>query len=142
MNKSYRNKLQSGFTLIEIMVVVVIIAILAAVVVPRIMSRPEQARKVKAKTDIMQIQSAMDLYKLDNGFYPSAEQGIAALVRKPNGDPQPQEWQVGGYLKEIPSDPWGHGYHYANPGQHSSVDIWTDGASNTPGKDTIGNWKD
>lgn len=133
-------KQQRGFTLIEIMVVVVIIAILAAVVVPRIMNRPEQARKVKAKTDILQIQNALDLYKLDNGFYPSTEQGLSALVHKPTGEPQPTDWQENGYLKEVPVDPWGHAYHYANPGQHSVIDIWSAGASNKSA-DILGNWK-
>lgn len=128
-----------GFTLIEVMVVVVILAILAAIVVPKIMSRPEQARLVKAKQDIMSIENAMNLYKLDNGFYPSNDQGIAALVTKPTSDPIPQNWM--GYLKEVPRDPWGNPYHYSNPGKHSEIDIFTYGASNQPdGKTELGNW--
>lgn len=131
---------QQGFTLIEVMVVVVILAILAAIIVPRIMSRPEQARAVKAKTDIMAIENAMEMYKLDNGFYPSNAQGIDALVTKPSGEPVPQMWQSGGYLKTVPQDPWGHAYHYANPGKHSEIDLWTDGPVSGSDKGVVGNW--
>lgn len=133
-----------GFTLIEVMVVVVIIAILAAIVVPRIMRRPEQAKKVAAREDILAIENAMDLYKLDNGFYPSTDQGIQALVTKPSTPPVPQNWEPGGYLKRLPEDPWGHPYHYLNPGKHGEIDIFTYGADNQPGgtgeNATIGNW--
>ncbi len=131
-------KNQRGFTLIEVLVVVVIMAILAAIIVPRIMSRPEQARIVKAKTDVGSIANAMDMYKLDNGFYPSQDQGIKALVHKPAGDPTPENWN--GYLKRVPTDPWGHAYHYTNPGQHGDIDIWSYGPTNKPGKGEIGNW--
>lgn len=135
--KNIKNKLQQGFTLIEVMVVVVILAILAAILVPRIMNRPEQARMVKAKTDLMAIQNALEMYKLDNGFYPSTEQGIQALVTKPEGDPQPQDWQ--GYLKTTPQDPWGHQYQYSNPGKHGDIDIWSTGKQGTA-ENIIGNW--
>jgi len=132
-----------GFTLIEVMVVVVIMAILAAIVVPRIMSRPEQARVVKAKQDILAIENAMDLYRLDNGFYPSTEQGINALVKEPSTPPTPPNWN--GYLKQTPKDPWGHPYHYLNPGQHSEIDIFTYGPTGQPGgtgrNAEIGNWE-
>ena len=135
---------QAGFTLIEVMVVVVIMAILAAIVVPRIIDRPDQAKIVAAKQDILAIQNAMDLYKLDNGVYPTTAQGIKALVTKPTTSPIPQNWQAGGYLKSMPVDPWGHPYRYANPGQHGPIDIWTYGANNKPGgtgmNATIGNW--
>lgn len=133
-----------GFTLIEVMIVVVIIAILAAIVVPRIMRRPEQAKIVAAREDILAIENAMDLYKLDNGFYPSTEQGIQALVKKPTTPPVPENWEQGGYLKQVPNDPWGHPYHYLNPGKHLEIDIYTYGADNKPGGSgenaTIGNW--
>ena len=135
---------QSGFTLIEVMVVVVILAILAAIVVPRIMNRPDQAKIVKVKEDIMAIENAMDLYKLDNGFYPSTEQGIQALVTRPVSEPDPQNWETGGYLKRLPLDPWGHPYHFANPGSHGDIDIYTAGTADKPGgtgmNATIGNW--
>ena len=133
-------KKAKGFTLIEIMVVVVIMAILAAIVVPKIMERPEQARIVKAKQDILAIENAMDLYKLDNGHYPSPQQGIDALVKKPTTDPMPTNWS--GYLKTVPIDPWGNPYHYSNPGKHSDIDIYTYGPSGKPGgKGEIGNWE-
>ena len=131
----------SGFTLIEVMVVVVIIAILAAIIVPRILKRPEQARLVAAKQDILSIQNAMALYKLDNAFYPSTSQGIQALVTKPSSSPKPMNWTSGGYLKSMPVDPWGNPYHYLNPGQHGSIDIWSDGPPDVNPPQEIGNWQ-
>lgn len=133
---------QRGFSLIEIMVVVVILGILAALVVPKIVSRPEEARIVKAKQDVLAIQNAMELYKLDNGFYPSTDQGITALVEKPTSSPNPSNWKS--YLKSLPKDPWGHDYNYLNPGQHNEIDIFSYGPTGQPGgtgQDAeIGNW--
>jgi general secretion pathway protein G len=103
-----------GFTLVEVMVVVVILGILAAIIVPKIMSRPEQARIVKAKQDILAIQSALDLYKLDNSFYPTTDQGLQALISKPSSNPIPRNWKADGYLKQLPVDPWGENYQYTN----------------------------
>lgn len=103
-----------GFTLIEVMVVVVILGILAAFIVPKIMTRPEQARELKAKQDILAIQNAMDLYKLDNGRYPTTEQGLQALVVQPTSSPQPLNWNKDGYLQKLPVDPWGEAYQYEN----------------------------
>ena len=132
-------KKSSGFTLIEVMIVVVIIAILAAIVVPHILKRPEQARLVAAKQDILSIQSALDLYKLDNGFYPTTAQGLQALVVQPTTPPVPRNWASGGYLPKLPVDPWGHPYQYHHPGVHGSEDIWSNGPSgSTP--HIIGNW--
>ncbi len=132
---------QRGFTLIEVMVVVVILAILAAVVVPRIMDRPEAARIAKAKADIRAIQSALELYRLDNGEYPTTDEGLEALVRRP---PNARNWKEGGYLDRLPKDPWGRPYLYLNPGVHGPVDVYTLGADGRPGgegKDAdIGNW--
>src|SRR3990167_2588983 len=107
-SKSYKKA--SGFTLIEVMVVVVILGILAALIVPKIMSRPEQARMVKVKQDLLAIQSALDLYKLDNGRYPTTDQGLQALVTKPATPPVPRNWKSDGYLQEVPADPWGELY--------------------------------
>lgn len=135
---------QNGFTLIEIMVVVVILGILAAVVVPRIMDRPDAARVVKAKQDIRVLGSALDLYKLDNYNYPSTQQGLQALVTKPSGDPEPKNWKAGGYIKSLPNDPWGNPYQYLQPGTHGEYDIFSLGADGKPGGDgmnaDIGNW--
>ena|SRR3990167_5841 len=138
MVKKISKKASGGFTLIEVMVVVVILAILAAIIVPRILKRPEQARMVAAKQDILSIQNALSLYKLDNGFYPSTEQGIDALVHKPSGAPTPGNWS--GYLKKVPIDPWQNPYHYAHPGKHGSIDIWSDGPPDANSPKAVGNW--
>lgn len=131
-----------GFSLIEIMVVVVILGILASLVVPQIMHRPDEARIVKVKQDILSIQSALDLYKLDNGVYPSTDQGLSALVTKPSMAPIPQNWKP--YLQSVPKDPWGREYLYLNPGEHAEVDIFSFGADGKPGgtdaNAEIGNW--
>lgn len=144
MKEHKHKQLQSGFTLIEVMVVVVILAILAAIIVPRILSRPDQARTVAAKQSIKTIENALELYKLDNGFYPSTEQGIAALITKPTTDPAPTNWS-GPYLQgKLPKDPWGNAFHYENPGKHGDIDIFSYGANNQAGgtgiNSTIGNW--
>lgn len=140
MKLQYPLAKQTGFTIIEIMIVVVIIGILAAIIAPKFAGRPEQARKVQARQDVTYIQSAMDLYKLDNGDYPTNEQGIAALVTEPNSEPAPTNWSQ--YLQRMPVDPWRHPYHYLNPGQHSEIDIFTYGKTNQFNEqDEIGNWK-
>jgi general secretion pathway protein G len=134
--------LQQGFTLIEILIVVVIIGILAAVVLPKVINQPDQARIVRAKQDINSIQTALDLYRLDNGVYPSTDQGLAALVTKPTIPPIPQNWHQ--YLQQLPMDPWNQPYQYLNPGVHGDVDIFTYGPTGQPGgtgdKAEIGNW--
>lgn len=137
-------KRSAGFTLIEIMVVVVILAILATLVVPQLVNRPDQARVVKAHQDILAIESALDLYKLDNGQYPSTDQGLQALVTKPQSEPKPQQWRQ--YLKRLPKDPWSRDYQYLNPGVHGAVDVFSYGADGREGGDginrDIGNWTD
>lgn len=141
MNKYLTYKKQgqvSGFTLIEVMVVVVILGILAAVVVPKIMSRPEQARMLKVKQDVMAIQSAMDLYKLDNGFYPSTDQGLKALIEKPSTPPVPRNWKSDGYLQNLPVDPWGEPYQYEN--SDDKLRIYSYGPKGKDGNSEIGNW--
>lgn len=133
---------QRGFSLIEIMVVIVILGILASIVVPKIISRPDEARMVKAKQDVLAIQNAMDLYKLDNGNYPTTDQGLLALIEKPTSSPAPRNWQP--YLKSLPKDPWGRDYLYLNPGEHGDIDIFTEGADGAAGGSgvdaEIGNW--
>lgn len=128
----------SGFTLIEVMVVVVILGILAALIVPKIMSRPEQARIVKVKQDIMAIQSALDLYKLDNGIYPTTDQGLQALVTEPTTPPTPREWKSDGYLQDLPIDPWGQGYQYLN--DNEKLRIFSYGPKGKDANSEIGNW--
>lgn len=142
--KRNKNIWMKGFTLIEVMVVVVIMAILAAIIVPRIMSRPDEAKEVKVKQDIASISDALDLYRIDNGQYPTQAQGLQALVTKPTVAPVPENYSEDGYLKEMPKDPWGHPYHYVIPGKHGPVDIFTYGENNEPGgtgiNATTGNW--
>ena len=118
----------SGFTLIEVMVVVVILSILAAIVVPNVMSSPDEARIVKAKQDIRALESALNLYRLDNYVYPSTEQGIQALVTRPTTPPEPQNWKAEGYIDRLPTDPWGHPYQYLSPGQNGEFDLYSMGA--------------
>jgi general secretion pathway protein G len=109
---------ERGFTLIELMIVVVILGILATLLIPRIMERPEEARRMKARVDMKTLESALKLYKLDNGNYPTTEQGLASLVKKPETAPIPKKWKEGGYLedKTVPKDPWGNPYFYVSPG--------------------------
>jgi len=144
MDKRRKPTAQGGFTLIEVMVVIVILGILAAVVVPRIMDRPDTARIAKVKQDIRTLESALNLYKLDNFTYPSTDQGLEALVKKPSGEPEPRNWKEGGYIDRLPKDPWGNEYQYLNPGVHGPIDIYSLGADGQEGGEgmnaDIGNW--
>ncbi len=124
---------QKGFTLIEIMVVVVILGILAAFVVPKLLDRPDEARMTKAIADIKGLEQSLGLFKLDNGFYPSTEQGLQALVSKPDVGRIPGKYPDGGYLKKVPLDPWGKGYAYLSPGVHGDFDLTSYGADSEPG---------
>lgn len=124
---------QRGFTLIEILVVVTILGILAAIVVPRILERPEQARRTKATVDIKGIEESLGLFKLDNGFYPSTEQGLQALVVKPQTGRIPSRYPESAYLKKAPVDPWGNPYIYLSPGVHDQFDIISYGSDGEPG---------
>lgn len=130
---------QTGFTLIEVMVVVVILGILAAVVVPNIMNKPDEARVSKAKQDVRALEAALNAYKLDNYDYPSTEQGLAALVKKPSGNPPAKHWN-GPYVKKVPMDPWHNPYQYMNPGVHGDIDIFSTGKNVNSPDDDIGNW--
>jgi len=124
-----------GFTLIEIMVVVVILGILAAIVVPRLLDRPDEARITKAKADIKGLEESLGLFKLDNTFFPSTEQGLSALASKPEVGRIPGKYPDGGYLKKVPKDPWGNDYVYLSPGVHGDFDLISYGADGEPGGD-------
>ena len=135
---------QGGFTLIEILVVVVILGILASIIVPKIMKRPEEARRTKAKMDIKAIETALNLYRLDNGVYPSTEQGLDALVTKPTTGIIPKNWKEEGYLDKVPKDPWKNPFVYLSPGLHKEFDLESygaDGVDGGEGKDAdVENW--
>ena len=135
---------QNGFTLLEVMVVVVILGILAALVVPKIISRPDEARVIAAKQDIASLMQALKLYRLDNQRYPSTEQGLQALVSQPTGAPLAPNWKPGGYVERLPRDPWGNPYQYLNPGIHGEIDVLSFGADGAPGGEAndadIGSW--
>jgi general secretion pathway protein G len=134
----YRN----GFTLIEVMIVIVILGVLAALIVPKIMGRPDEARAVAARQDIATISQALKLYKLDNRRYPTADQGLDALARRPTIEPLPPNWKA--YLERLPRDPWDNPYQYLNPGIHGDVDVFSFGADGKTGGEgvdaDIGSW--
>jgi len=138
------SQFQRGFTLIEVMVVIVIIGVLAALIVPKVMSRPDEARATAARTDIASIVQSLNLYKLDNHRYPTTEQGLMALVKKPTVSPIPENWKGNGYLERVPKDPWGHPYRYLQPGLHGEIDVMSlgaDGEVGGTGSDSdIGSW--
>ncbi|MGE0080921.1 MAG: type II secretion system major pseudopilin GspG [Thiohalomonadaceae bacterium] len=144
MKKTLHMRRASGFTLIEIMVVVVILGILAAIVVPKVMDRPDTARITKVKQDIRALESALNLYRLDNYLYPSTDQGLMALVERPSGSPEARNWKTGGYVDRLPKDPWGNDYQYLSPGTRGEIDIFSLGADGRPGGEgvaaDIGNW--
>lgn len=134
----------AGLTLIEVMVVIVILGVLAALIVPSVMSRPDDARLVAAKQDIATIVQALKLYRLDNQQYPTTEQGLQSLVAPPTAAPAPPNWKKGGYLDRLPKDPWGNPYRYLSPGVKGEIDVFSygaDGAQGGTGRDAdIGSW--
>ncbi len=139
--QQFKKNYQSGFTLIEVMVVVVILGILAAVVVTKVADRPDEAKLVKVKQDILTLESALNLYKLDNDVYPTTDEGLEALVTKPANA---RNWKQGGYIARLQKDPWNTPYQYLSPGANSQIDIYSFGADKQPGGEginaDIGNW--
>lgn len=134
----------AGFSLLELMVVVVILSILALVIMPRIIDRPDQARIARVQSDLKVLESAVQLYRLDNFRFPTTEQGLAALVAAPRSEPLPPNWAPNGYIDRLPKDPWGNDYQYLEPGVHGPVDIFSygaDGRAGGSGMDAdIGTW--
>ena len=139
-----RPRAHAGFSLIEVLIVVVILGILAGIVVVNVMDRPDQARVIAARNDITSIMNALKLYRLDNSVYPTSEQGLSALVRKPEVGEPPRNWKPGGYLEKLSKDPWGTDYQYLNPGIYGEIDVFSYGADGRPGGDNfnadIGSW--
>ena len=135
------NKKQQGFTILEIMVVLVIIGILAGMIAPNFIGESDKAKVKKAATDIVTLEQALDMYKLNNNVYPSTEQGLDALVNQPTLEPVPRNFPEGGYIRRLPEDPWGNEYQLLSPGENGKIDIFTvgpDGQADT--EDDIGNW--
>ena len=136
------HRLKLGFTLIEVMVVIVILAVLAALIVPKVLGRPDEARAVAARQDIATIMQSLKLYRLDNGKYPTAAQGLEALARKPTQPPVAANWKA--YVERLPADPWGAPYQYLNPGLNGEIDVFSYGADGKPGGEgvdaDIGSW--
>jgi general secretion pathway protein G len=140
---SLRRAVQAGFTLIELMVVLVIIGVLAALIVPNVLDRADEARATAAKTDVNNLMQALKLYRLDNQRYPTSEQGLQALVSKPTAAPVPPNWKP--YVEKLPNDPWGRPYQYLNPGVQAEIDVMSFGADGQPGGEgknaDIGSWQ-
>lgn len=138
-----RQKKTSGFTLLEVMVVLVILGLMASFIVPNLLGNKEKADQQKAVSDIVALENALDMYKLDNGVYPTTDQGLQALVTKPSS-PEPRQYRTGGYIKRLPTDPWGNDYQYLSPGDNGVIDVFTLGADGQEGGDEnnadIGNW--
>ncbi|RUO32774.1 type II secretion system major pseudopilin GspG [Aliidiomarina sanyensis] len=139
--KTITQQRQKGFTMIELMVVLVILGILATFVVPQVFSQRDQADRQKAISDLTALENAMEMYRLDNGIYPTTEQGLEALVNPPQMDPRPRNFREGGYIRRLPQDPWGNEYRLISPGQYGRYDIFTAGPDGQPGTDDdIGTW--
>ena len=132
---------QKGFTLLEIMVVIVILGVLASMVVPNLMGNKDKADRQKVISDVIALENSLDMYKLDNGVYPSTEQGLEALVDEPSGSPEPRNYREDGYIKRLPQDPWGNDYILNSPGEHGKIDVLSVGPDGEEGTDDdIGNW--
>lgn len=132
---------QKGFTLLEVMVVIVILGVIASMVVPNLMGNQEKAAKQKVVVDIQQLENALDLYKLDNGFYPTTEQGLQALVTQPTSEPMPRSFPDGGFIKRLQKDPWDNDYLLVSPGEMGRIDVYSMGPDRVAGTDDdIGNW--
>ncbi|WP_350262545.1 type II secretion system major pseudopilin GspG (plasmid) [Pantoea sp. BJ2] len=142
MDITTSSKQQRGFTLLEIMVVIVILGVLASLVIPSLMGNKDRADKQKAVSDIITLENALDMYRLDNGRYPTTEQGLKSLVSKPAVAPLPRNYRNDGYIRRLPQDPWGNEYHLKSPGEHAAFDLSSDGPDGmADSSDDISNWQ-
>lgn len=132
---------QKGFTLLEVMIVIVILGVLASLTVPSLMGNKEKADRQKAASDVVALENALEMYRLDNGFFPSQQQGLNALVKAPTSKPIPKNYRSDGYIRRLPKDPWSNAYQYRNPGKHGLIDIYSTGPENIENKQEIGNWQ-
>jgi general secretion pathway protein G len=141
---SHSARAARGFTLLEIMVVIVILGLLVSIVAPNVLQNQDRAMVEKARADIAALEAALDMYRLDNFVYPSTEQGLEALVRRPQIPPEPRNYRENGYIRRLPTDPWGNPYQYIQPGEHGPYDLYSLGANGEPGGEginaVIGNW--
>lgn len=146
MNKPFTRAAQRGFTLLEIMVVIVILGLLVAVVAPNVLQNQDKAMVEKARADIAVLEQALDMYKLDNHVYPTTDQGLQALVKAPNLSPKPKNYRSDGYIKRLPEDPWGNPYLYIQPGEHGRYDLYSTGADGEEGGEDLAgdivNWQE
>ncbi|MBR9907012.1 MAG: type II secretion system major pseudopilin GspG [Gammaproteobacteria bacterium] len=134
-------KKQTGFSLIEVMVVIAILGLLASLILPNVLGSADQANRQKARTDIIALENALAQYRLDNGVFPTTEQGLEALVQEPNVQPSPRNYRRGGYIQRLPADPWGSEYLLLSPGENGDIDIFSAGPDGQTGtEDDIGNW--
>lgn len=144
--RRHRARAARGFTFIEIVVAIAIIAILAAIIVPQVVGKVDDARVARAKADVSALVTALNLYKLDNFTYPSTDQGLDALIAKPAGQPDAPNWKQGGYVERLPKDPWGRDYQYLSPGQRGEIDVYSLGADGQLGGEgyaaDVGNWSE
>ncbi|WP_338557733.1 type II secretion system major pseudopilin GspG [Erwinia sp. E_sp_B04_7] len=136
-----RKQNQRGFTLLEIMIVVVILGVLASLMLPSLMGNKDKADRQKALSDIVTLENALEMYRLDNNIYPSTAQGLKALVKKPEIAPIPRNYRDDGYVRRLPKDPWGNPYQLKSPGQHGTLDIYSFGPGGVEGEDNIANWQ-
>lgn len=140
-NKRKDRNQQKGFTLLEIMVVIVILGILASLVVPNLMGNKDKADRQKVVSDLVALENALDMYRLDNNYYPSTDQGLNALIEEPSGTPTPRNYREGGYIRRLPQDPWGYDYLLISPGEQGRIDVFSVGLDGEEGTDDdIGNW--
>ncbi|WP_372758707.1 type II secretion system major pseudopilin GspG [Litorivivens sp.] len=144
MSSVLKSRRQAGFTLLEIMVVIVILGLLVSIVAPNVLQNQDRAMVEKAKADIAMLEQALDMYKLDNHTYPTTDQGLDSLVNKPTSSPEPRNYRSDGYIKRLPQDPWGNQYQYLQPGEHGPYDLYSTGADGDEGGEglasDIGNW--